>query len=69
MAKVNFAAARIARFECPEGTAQAFLWDATAPGLGLRVTSKGARAYVFQSEFQGRTLRMTIGSLDAWSIA
>ena len=55
MAKVNFAAARIARFECEEGKAQAFLWDAAAPGLGLRVTSNGARAYVFQSEFQGRT--------------
>jgi integrase len=67
--KVNFAAARIARFECPEGTAQAFLWDAAAPGLGLRVTAKGARAFVFQSEFQGSTLRMTIGSPDAWSIA
>ena len=69
MAKVNFAAARIARFECPEGKGQAFLWDASAPGLGLRVTANGARSYVFQSEFQGRTLRMTIGSLDAWSIA
>jgi len=69
VAKVNFAAARIARFECPEGKGQAFLWDASAPGLGLRVTANGARSYVFQSEFQGRTLRMTIGSLDAWSIA
>ena len=68
MPKVNFAAARIARFKCPDGTTQAFLWDATAPGLGLRVTANGARAYVFQSEFQGRTLRMTIGGLDAWGI-
>ena len=69
MAKVNFAAARIARFKCEDGKAQAFLWDATAPGLGLRATANGARAYVFQSEFQGRTLRMTIGGMDAWSIA
>lgn len=68
MARVNFSAARIARFECPNGKVQAFLWDSTAKGLGLRITANGARAYVFQSEFQGCTLRMTIGGLDAWSI-
>jgi integrase len=68
MAKVNFAASRVARFNCPNGKAQAFLWDATAPGLGLRVTANGARAYVFQSEFEGRTLRMTIGNPAVWSI-
>jgi integrase len=68
MAKVPFTAGRIADFECPAGKAQAFLWDSTAPGLGLRVTPTGSRAYVFQSEFEGRTLRMTIGSPDAWAI-
>lgn len=68
MPKVNFSAARIARFRCAEGKPQAFLWDATAPGLGLRVTANGARAYVFQGEFEGRTLRMTIGGLNSWGI-
>ena len=38
------------------------------PGLGLRVTPAGKPSYVFQSEFQGRSLRVTIGSPDAWSI-
>ena len=28
----------------------------------------GAKAYVFQAEFSGRTTRMTIGSPEAWSI-
>ena len=69
MARVKFTAARVADFKCPDDKAQAFLWDATAPGLGLRVTANGARAYIFQSEFQGRTLRLTIGGLDAWPIA
>lgn len=73
MARVNFTAGRVAGFECPEGKAQAFLWDATTPGLALRATrgrdgKPGARAYVFQSEFRSRTLRLTIGSPDAWSI-
>ncbi|TWI40729.1 hypothetical protein IP95_00921, partial [Extensimonas vulgaris] len=40
--KINFTAARVANFTCPPGKAQAFLWDADAPGLGLRVTSNGA---------------------------
>jgi integrase len=69
VAKVNFAASRVARFGCPDGQGQAFLWDASTPGLGLRVTANGARAYVFQSEFQGRTLRMTIGDPAVWSIS
>ena len=68
MAKVPFTAGRVAGFKCPGGKAQAFLWDSTAPGLGLRVTAAGARAYVFQSEYLGKTLRITIGSPEAWGI-
>ncbi len=58
----------MAGFACPAGKAQAFLWDSTQPGLGLRVTPAGKPAYIFQSEFQGRTLRATIGSSAPWSI-
>jgi integrase len=68
MAKVAFTAGRVADFKCPEGTAQAFLWDSTAPGLALRATAAGARAYVFQSRFNGDSVRVTIGAPDAWSI-
>lgn len=68
MAKVNFTAGRIASFRCPPEKTQAFLWDATAPGLGLRVTPTGKPAYIFQCEYQGKSLRMTIGGTDARSI-
>jgi len=68
MAKIAFTAGRVAGFKCPAGKAQAFLWDVTAPGLGLRVTPAGKPAYVFQGEFQQKTIRITIGSPDAWSI-
>lgn len=68
MAKVNFTASRLAAFKCPPEKTQAFLWDSTAPGLGLRATPTGKPAYIFQSEYQGRTLRMTIGGTDARSI-
>lgn len=69
VAKVSFAGPRIARFACDKGKAQAFWWDAAAPGLGVRVTPNGVRADVSQSEFQSRTLRMTISGVAVWSIA
>jgi integrase len=68
MAKVAFTAGRVSGFKCPPDKKQAFLWDATAPGLGLRTTPAGRPAYVFQSLYQGKDLRLTIGSPDAWSI-
>ncbi|WP_083259406.1 tyrosine-type recombinase/integrase [Variovorax boronicumulans] len=68
MAKVAFTAGRISGFMCPPEKAQAFLWDVTAPGLGLRVTPAGTPAYVFQGRYQEKTVRITIGSPDTWSI-
>ena len=68
MAKITFTAGRVAGFKCPAGKTQAFLWDVTAPGLGLRATPGGKPAYVFQGEFQQKTIRITIGNPDAWSI-
>ncbi|WP_413915710.1 integrase arm-type DNA-binding domain-containing protein [Candidatus Skiveiella danica] len=37
-------------------------------GLGLRATPAGKPSYVFQSEFQGKTIRLVIGAPDAWRI-
>ena len=68
MAKIAFTAGRVDGFECPPDKKQAFLWDVTAPGLGLRATTTGKPAYVFQGEFQQKTIRITIGNPNAWSI-
>ena len=68
MAKIAFTAGRVTGFKCPAIKAQAFLWDVTAPGLGLRATPAGKPAYVFQGEFQQKSIRITIGSPDVWSI-
>ena len=68
MAKIGFTAGRVEGFKCAPEKAQAFLWDDTAPGLGLRATPAGKPAYIFQSVYQGKTIRLTIGSPDAWSI-
>lgn len=49
--------------------------DADTPGLGLRVTQGGARAYIFESRLFGKTIRKvigdpkTIGLKDARSLA
>jgi integrase len=58
----------VSGFKCPPDKKQAFLWDATVPGLGLRTTPAGKPAYVFQSVYQGKDVRLTIGSPVAWSI-
>lgn len=69
MSKVVFTATRVAAFKCPPEKPQTFLWDATAPGLGLRATPAGKPAYVFQGRFNGATVRLTIGSPEAWGVA
>jgi integrase len=68
MAKIAFTAGRVSGFKCPTGKAQAFMWDSTSSGLGLRATPAGKPAYVFQGEFQEKSIRITIGSPGAWSI-
>jgi len=68
MAKIAFTASRVSGFKCPPDKKQAFMWDVSAPGLGLRATPAGKPAYVFQGVYQGKDLRITIGRPTAWSI-
>lgn len=69
MAKVKLTAGRIAAFVCEEGKAQAFLWCADVPGLGVRATpGSDDKRYIFQSKVNGKTMRVTIGRVKAWSI-
>lgn len=69
MAKVNFTAARVDAHQCPQGKAQAFLWDSASPGLGLRATPSGAKSYIFQGKIHGQTVRLTIGDPRSWTIS
>jgi integrase len=69
LGKVNFTAARIEACCCPIGKSQSFLWDSNTPGLGLRVTANGAKAYIFQTKVHGSTVRLTIGNPRSWGIA
>lgn len=48
--------------------AQDFLWDDDPDCLGVRVTRKGAKSFVFEKKFHAETVRVTIGSANTWKI-
>jgi len=66
--KVRFTANRISQFECPPDKQQSFIWDSSTQGLGLRKTPRGNPSYIFQSRFNGKSIRISIGSPKVWSI-
>lgn len=68
MKRINFTADRIAGFKCEPGKPQTIYWDARAPGLGLRVTPSGKKAFVFETKLNNKTMRVTIGDTRVWSI-
>ena len=45
------------------------LWDATLPGFGLRVTSKGAKSWTVLYRANGKLRRMTLGPFPALPLA
>jgi integrase len=65
---VNLTAGAIERLTCPPGKHQAFLRDAEGNGLRVRVTPNGAKAFVFEQSLKNRTIRRTIGSVEAWTV-
>lgn len=68
MKRENFTAARVAGFECAPGKKQSIYWDGKTPGLGLRVTAAGSKAFIFETSLNNKTIRMTIGDPRNWAI-
>jgi integrase len=66
MSKTRLTPERIRTFATDKP--QAFLWDAAAPGLGVRATASGAKAFILQSRLHGRAIRITIGDAHVWNI-
>lgn len=64
----DLTAGLIERLTCPVDKVQAFLRDAKAPGLRVRVTPAGAKSFVFEAKLNRQTIRRTIGDVRAWSI-
>jgi integrase len=68
MARVKLTAGRVREFTCEPDKPQSFLWDTEAPGLAVRATSNGAKAYIFQGKLSGKSIRITIGDVAHWDI-
>jgi len=69
MAKANLTAGRVNNFKCEEGKAQDFLWCADVAGLAVRATpNSDTNRYIFQAKVKGKTMRVTIGKVSAWTI-
>ncbi len=68
MNKQGFTVARVEGFACEPGKQQTIFWDAKTPGFGVRATSSGARAYIFETRLFGKTIRTTIGDTRSWEL-
>lgn len=66
--RVNLSLGAIDRLRCPEGKQQAFMRDSAAPGLRVRVTTAGAKSFIYESKLNSRTVRITLGDVKLWSI-
>ena len=65
---VDITSGVIDRLVCPPCKDQAFLRDAKAPGLRVRVTAAGAKSFVFEGKLDRKTIRRTIGDVRAWKL-
>jgi integrase len=65
---IGFTQDRIANLQCPAGKQQEIYWDSKTPSLGVRVTQSNTKAFIFQTRLYGKTIRITIGSLDTWAL-
>ena len=66
--RLNLTAGSIERLTCPIGKQQAFMRDSEAPGLRVRITSAGAKSFVYEAKLNRQTIRRTIGDVKVWSI-
>ncbi len=64
----NFTAGRIKALKCQSGRQQSIYWDGKVPGLGLRVTASGAKAFIFEARLRRKTFRHTIGDSRVWDL-
>ncbi|MBS0467265.1 MAG: integrase family protein [Proteobacteria bacterium] len=66
--RINLTTGAIERLTCPAGKQQVFLRDSEAPGLRVRVTAAGAKAFVYEAKLNRQTIRRTIGDVKLWTI-
>ena len=65
---IGFTAPKLKALKCEKGKSQTIYWDSKTPSLGFRVTPSGSKAFIFETWFAGKCLRVTIGDIDTWSL-
>ena len=58
----------IERLTCPDGKDQVFLRDSLVPGLRVRVSSRGAKSFVFERKVGQKTVRKSLGDVRVLAI-
>jgi integrase len=66
--KVSFTTNKISALGCEPGKSQTIYWDSRTPNFGLRVTPSGSKSFIFETTFNDKTLRITIGDVKTWAI-
>lgn len=67
--KVNLTSQRLSGLSCEAGKSQSIYRCAKTPCLGVRVTQSNQKSFIFESSFNGKTIRMTIGDIKTWTIS
>lgn len=60
--RIRLTVPRIQSFNCPVGKSQISLWDTASPCLAVRATPT-RKTSIFESRFDGKTIRTTIGDV------
>ena len=66
--KIGFTAPKIVALRCEQGKSQSIFWDSRTPNLGVRITPAGTKSFIFETWFNGKCLRITIGDVKSWSL-
>jgi integrase len=66
--KIGFTAPKIVALRCEQGKSQSIYWDSRTPNLGVRITPAGTKSFIFETWFNGKSLRITIGDVNTWAI-
>ena len=59
---------RIRKMPPPKGKQAEYVYDDDPRQLALRVTPAGAKSFVFAGKLNGTPLRVTIGSIETWTL-
>lgn len=66
--RIHLTPERIRKLEKPAGAQAVYIYDDDPKKLCVRVTPAGVKSFVYASKLNNVPLRITIGSVDVWSI-